>query len=327
MSDKVEVPLARLLHDMVVIRHFEERTVALRLAGKIYGVVHSYVGQEAVAVGVCSALRSDDKVITYHRGHGHSIAKGTPLRGMMAELMGRATGCCKGKGGSMHIADMTKGMLGVNGIVGAGIPHALGAALASQMLGHGVVIACFFGDGATGQGVFYESLNIAALLKLPVVLVCDNNLYSGPSVPLAEVLAQPKISELGKPFGIPGVTIDGTDAAAVYMAACEAVARARSGYGPTLLDCKSYRWGAHAQRGAVQKNARPPEELEAAMRSDPIVRLRSHLITGNTISERDYAEMVRSAEAAVSDAVAFAESSPFPAPEDALADLFAAERS
>lgn len=314
--------LVGFLREMVLVRRFEETALSLRLAGKIYGVIHSYVGQEGVAVGVCTALAPRDKITTYHRGHGHSIAKGTPLTGMMAELMGRVDGCCKGKGGSMHIADMSQGMLGVNGVVAAGIPHALGAALAAQMLGADTVVACFFGDGAVGQGVLYESLNIAALFKLPVVLVCDNNQYQGPDTRLSDVLARSDISGIGSVFGIPGTTVDGTDVVAVHEAAREAVARARSGAGPTLLECRSYRWGAHAQRGVVLKDARPAEEVAAARRADPIERLRSRLLAEGRLTEPAFAEIVRTADAKIAEAVAFAERSPFPAPEAALDDLF-----
>lgn len=323
MTDMKGPELVLLLRQMLLIRRFEEDSVALRMQGKIYGVVHPYIGQEAVAVGVCGALGPEDKVGTYHRGHGHLIAKGTSVRRMMAELFGRVDGCCKGKGGSMHIADLSRGMLGVNGIVAAGIPHALGAALAIQMSGSSAVVACFFGDGATGQGVFYESLNIAALFRLPVVLVCDNNLYSGPATPLHDVLASNDVASLSSAFGIPGATVDGADVIAVHAAARDAISRARSGGGPTLLDCRSYRWGAHAQRRELQKDARPAEELAAAMRADPIERLKSALLARGQLTEASFHEVERSVDAELEDAVKFAEASPFPEPAAALEDLFA----
>ena len=307
---------------MLLIRRFEQTALELRRAGKIYGGVHPYVGQEAVAVGVCSCLRRADKITTYHRGHGHSIAKGASVPRMMAELFGRRDGLCKGKGGSMHVVDSSVNMLGANGIVGAGIPHAVGVALGEIMLDSNAVAVSFFGDGATGQGVLYESLNIAALARLPVIFVCDNNQYSGPT-PINQVLARSDIAGLADAFGIPAYALDGTDVVAVRNAAAKAVDRARTGNGPTFLECKSYRWGVHAQRGTELKESRPPDELAAARASDPIMRLRSRCLKGRILTAAAYRKLQDRVDREVADAVVFAENSPFPEPKDATADLFA----
>src|SRR5262249_50166823 len=250
--------LARMLHAMILIREFDELAIKLRVAGKIYGAVHPYVGQEAVAVGVCSALTPRDRVTSTHRGHGHCIAKGADIRRMMAELFGKVDGYCKGKGGSMHIADFKVGMLGANGIVGGGLPIACGAALAAQLEGRGDATVCFFGDGAAAEGEFHEALNIAAVWKLPIVFVCENNQYAANNAvavqhPHADVTAH------AAAYHMPGIIVDGNDVVEVCRVTAEAVARARRGDGPTLLECKTYRWHFHAMRAAV-----PPETREAA---------------------------------------------------------------
>src|SRR4029077_7516484 len=226
--DKSQV--AQMLHTMTLIREFDERAIQLRVAGKIYGAVHPYVGQEAVAVGVCTHLAVTDRVTSTHRGHGHCIAKGADVRRMMAELFGRVDGYCKGKGGSMHIADFAVGMLGANGIVGGGLPIACGAALAAQLEGKGDVTVCFFGDGAAAEGEFHEALNIASVWKLPIVFVCENNQYAannavGVQHPGVDIAAH------AAPYRIPGVIADGNDVLEVRAAADEAVARGRSGGG------------------------------------------------------------------------------------------------
>jgi acetoin:2,6-dichlorophenolindophenol oxidoreductase subunit alpha len=321
MRDVSQNDLIGMLRLMLLIRRFEEIGLRLRLEGKMFGAFHPYIGQEAVAVGVCSALERRDKVTSYHRSHGHVIAKGTSTSSVMAELFGRRDGCCKGKGGSMHLADISTGLLGANGIVAAGIPQAVGAALALDMLDRGAIAVTFFGDGATGQGVLYESLNIAALLKLPVVFVCDNNQYTGPT-PISEVLSRRDIAGIADTFDMPGITVDGTDVVEVFDAARTAVEQARAGDGPSFLDCKSYRWGVHSQRSKVLKEGRPPEELAAAMQSDPIERLKSQLLDRGLISIAAFGELAESVERELADAVAFAESSPFPAPEEALDDVF-----
>src|SRR5215813_7602873 len=248
--------IAVMLRSMVLIREFDELAIQLRVAGKIYGAVHPYVGQEAVAVGVCATLAVSDRVTSTHRGHGHCIAKGADIRRMMAELFGRVDGYCKGKGGSMHIADFAVGMLGANGIVGGGLPIACGAALAGQLEGQGRVTVCFFGDGAAAEGEFHEALNIAALWKLPIVFACENNQYAANNAVAAQHPRVDIAAHAGA-YDMPGVIVDGNDALQVRAATAEAVDRARRGDGPSLLECKTYRWHFHAMRAAVPPETRP----------------------------------------------------------------------
>src|SRR5215471_16741486 len=229
-----DAALITMLRTMIMIREFDLLAIELRKQKKIYGAVHPYVGEEAVAVGVCSALSATDRITSTHRGHGHCIAKGADVNRMMAELFGRVDGYCKGKGGSMHIADFGIGMLGANGIVAGGLPIASGAALAAQLEGASGVVACFFGDGATGEGEFHESLNIAALWKLPVIFVCENNRYGADNA-VESVRMVADIASHAAAYGMPGTSVDGNDVLAVREAATEAAARARRGDGPTLL--------------------------------------------------------------------------------------------
>src|SRR5213594_4621143 len=252
--------LVQMLRTMILIREFDERAIQLRLAGKIYGTVHPYVGQEAVAVGVSAQLSVTDRVTSTHRGHGHCIAKGADIRRMMAELFGRADGYCKGKGGSMHIADFAVGMLGANGIVGGGLPIACGAALAAQLEDQGAVAACFFGDGATGEGEFHETLNIASLWKLPLLFVCENNRY-GAGNAVESVRAQADITLHAPAYGMPGIAVDGNDVLAVRDTAAEAAERARRGDGPTLIHCKTFRSLFHAMRDVPPAETRPADLL------------------------------------------------------------------
>src|SRR5499427_9520362 len=264
-----------MLRRMLTIRRFEERASADYLAGKIYGVVHCYIGEEAVAVGVCSALEREDRIISTHRGHGHCIAKGADLNRMMAELYGRQTGYCKGKGGSMHIADFGIGMLGANGIVAGGIAIVTGAGLAAQMEGKGGVAVSFFGDGASNAGPFHECLNIAATWKLPMLYICENNLYAA-QTSAASTHALSDVSARAAGYGIPGVVVDGNDIFAVHQAANRAVDRARSGAGPSLIECKTYRWRRHTER-PTQVDLREQDEIEMWMGRDPIARLERQL--------------------------------------------------
>lgn len=311
-----------MLRLMQTIRRFEERASSDYLAGKIYGVVHCYIGEEAVAVGVCAALNRDDQIISTHRGHGHCIAKGADLNRMMAELYGRQTGYCKGKGGSMHIADFGVGMLGANGIVAGGISIVTGAGLAAQLEGKGRVAVSFFGDGASNAGPFHESLNIAASWKLPMLYVCENNLYAAQTA-AADTHAMANVAGRAAGYGIPGVVVDGNDVLAVYEAASEAVARARRGEGPTLIECKTYRWRAHTERPG-QPDYRPKAEIEAWMKQDPIARLVAHLKSQQgQLTEDEWQAMDREILAAVEKSVAFSEASPFPEPQDALEDIYA----
>lgn len=314
--------LVQMLRTMILIREFDERAIRLRVAGKIYGAVHPYVGQEAVAVGVCSQLAVTDRVTSTHRGHGHCIAKGADIRRMMAELFGRVDGYCKGKGGSMHIADFAVGMLGANGIVGGGLPIACGAALAAQLEGRGAVTVCFFGDGAVAEGEFHEALNIAATWKLPIVFACENNQYAannavGVQHPRADIAAH------AAPYAMPGVAVDGNDVLAVHAATGEAVARARRGDGPTLLECQTYRWHFHAMRAAIPPETRPAEEIAAWKARDPIARLEGHMIARGLVTPDEVKALRAQVDADLDEAIAFADASPFPDPKDLLADMFA----
>ena len=315
-----------MLRLMQTIRRFEERATQDYLNGDIYGVVHSYIGEEAVAVGVCSALEEGDQIVSTHRGHGHCIAKGADLDRMMAELYGRETGYCKGKGGSMHIADFDIGMLGANGIVGGGIPIATGAGLAAQMDGKGRVAVSFFGDGASNAGSFHESLNIAATWKLPMLYVCENNRYAA-NTAAAETHAREDVAARAHGYDIPGNVVDGNDIAAVYDAATTAVARARAGEGPTLIECKTYRWGRHTER-PTQAEPRPTAEVEEWKTRDPIPRLVEALKTQQgQLTDEEWEEMDQEILAQISTAVAYAKASAFPKPEAALDDVFSTGRA
>ena len=310
-----------MLRSMIVIRRFEERASDDYESGDIYGVVHSYIGQEAVAVGICTALERADKIISTHRGHGHCIAKGADVKRMMAELYGRETGYCKGKGGSMHIADFGIGMMGANGIVAGGIPIVTGAALAAQLDGEGRVAVSFFGEGASNAGPFHESINIAARWQLPVLYVCENNLWSA-NTPAAQTLSTGGVAGRGAGYGIPGITVDGNDVLAVYEAAVAAVARGRAGQGPTLIECKTYRWRGHTERTDTD-DRRPSDEVEEWRVRDPIERFAAHLSRQEILSEDDRARMDEGILTQIEEAVDFARSSPFPEPEAALEDVFA----
>ena len=301
-----------MLRSMQIIRRFEERASDDYQAGAIYGVVHCYIGEEAVAVGICSALNRNDQIISTHRGHGHCLAKGADLNRMMAELYGRQAGYCKGKGGSMHIADFSIGMLGANGIVAGGIPIVTGAGLAAQLEGKGRVAVSFFGDGASNAGPFHESINIAATWKLPMLYVCENNLYSAGTI-AAETLALSDVAARAAGYGIPGVVVDGNDVMAVYEAAEAAVNRARAGQGPTLIECKTYRWRGHTERPG-QEDPRPQDEIETWRQRDPINLFATNLMDQGVLTEEAWQKMDAEILAAIEDAVKFSEESPFPDP-------------
>ena len=312
-----------MLRLMQTIRRFEERASADYVAGDIYGTVHCYIGEEAVAVGVCSALEQDDQIISTHRGHGHCIAKGADIDRMMAELYGRETGYCKGKGGSMHIADFSIGMLGANGIVAGGISIITGAGLAAQLEGKGRVAVSFFGDGASGAGPFHESLNIAAAWKLPMIYVCENNLWAV-NTPASSSLSVPDVSTRAAGYGIPGVAVDGNDIFAVHEATLEAAARARAGEGPSLIECKTYRHRRHTER-PTQVDIRPAEEIETWLRKDPIERLVRHLKSQQgQLTEEEWQQMDREILERIDRAVDYARESAFPDPVRATDDVFAA---
>ncbi len=314
---------ARLLEayrTMLKIRRFEERVDELVLKGEIHGTTHLYIGMEAVAVGVCSALRPEDYITSTHRGHGHCIAKGADLGRMMAELLGRETGYCKGKGGSMHIADLEQGNLGATGIVGAGIPIATGAGLAITLRHQDRVVACFFGDGAANQGGFHESLNLAAIWKLPVLYVCENNQYAM-SGGVKEMFSIRKIAERAAAYGIPGVTADGNDVFAVRDATAEAAARARRGDGPSLVICETYRWKGHSRSDA--NRYRTKEEIAAWQQRCPISRVRAHLEAAGVLDARAAALIEAEVVEELEKAIQFAQNSPAPTLEGAEMDVYA----
>ena len=311
--------LLRMYRTMVLIRLAEERLVQLFAAGKMPGFIHSYIGEEATAVGVCGALRPDDYITSTHRGHGHIIAKGGDLGLFFAELYGKATGYCRGKGGSMHVTDMDLGILGANGIVGAGIPIAAGAALACRMQGLDRVAVSFLGDGATDIGVFHEALNMASLWEVPAVFVCENNGYAD-FMSRATHQKIERVSDRSASYAMPGVTVDGNDVEAVHDAATEAVARARAGGGPTLLECVTYRWRGHYE-GDPQPY-RTSDEVEEWKRRDPLPIAESRLRTAGAVDDAARDAIRAEATAAIDQAVAAAEAAPMPAPEDALQDVY-----
>lgn len=319
----MEIPKETLLlmyERMLRIRHFEDRVKDLFARGELPGFVHLYLGEEAVAVGACAALKDDDYITSTHRGHGHILAKGGEMKYMMAELYGKATGYNKGKGGSMHIAWPKLGILGANGIVGAGIPIATGAALSAKYRKSGQVTVCFFGDGASNEGMFHESLNIAGAFDLPIVYVCENNLYAV-GTRQADVRVVEDIADRATGYGMPGLVVDGNDVIAVYEACKAAVARARAAEGPTLLECKTYRWRPHFE-GEVD-NYRPREEVEAWVKREPIAPYRDLLIQQRTLSVEEADAIERRVIQDLDEAVEFARDSPLPEPESALDGLWA----
>jgi pyruvate dehydrogenase E1 component alpha subunit len=308
---------------MVRIRVFEEKAVELFLQGMLPGFIHSSIGQEAVSVGACSALRDDDYIISTHRGHGDIIAKGARIDRMMAELFGKQTGYCKGKGGSMHIADLDLGILGATGIVGSGLPIANGAALACQLKGTDQVCLCFFGDGATNTGSFHEALNLAAIWKLPVIFVCQNNLYAE-STPQASHQMIKDISSRAESYGISGTTVDGNDVLAVYESVSQTVERARERGGPTLIECKTYRILGHYV-GDPGTDYRTKEEVEQWKKLDPLVIHRKKLLVSGIATEQNLIEIDKGIQREIEEAVIFAQKSEDPQPEEALDDIYVEE--
>jgi pyruvate dehydrogenase E1 component alpha subunit len=304
---------------MHVIRKFEEKIRELFQVGRIRGSFHPCVGQEAVAVGGCWALRPDDYITCTYRGHGHTLAKGLSVRAAMAEMLGKATGCSKGKGGSMHFTDPAIGLLGANAIVAAGIPHAAGAALAMQMQGLDRIALAFFGEGAVNQGVYHETLNLIAVWNLPVVLVCENNLYSE-MTPSYETTSTPQTYQRAEAYGIKAYQVDGNDIEAMYSSVEEAAARARAGHGPTYIEAMTYRlWGHMMGDPEVY---RTKEEVVQAHQKEPILRLGERM-KGLGYTDGDLSGLESEAEAIIADALQFAESSPVPTQDDAFTDVFA----
>jgi pyruvate dehydrogenase E1 component alpha subunit len=309
-----------MLRQMMLCRMFEDRVYYLFLQGRMPGTIHQAQGQEACAVGVCSALRDGDMITSTHRPHAHAVARGLPVRSLMAELFARTTGCCGGKGGSMHLGDIERGMLPAIAIVGGGIPIASGYALAMKLRRTGNVVACFFGDGATNIGAFHEGINVAAIWNLPVVFVCENNLY-GASTSIASVTRVDRLSDRAAAYGIPGVTIDGNDVEAVYRSMVEATERARSGSGPTFLELLTYRLCGHSR--SDPGHYRPKAELEYWKGRDPVALYEQKLNTAALITLDQIAGMRRSVEEELDDAVAYGESGPPPQPEECLDHVYA----
>jgi TPP-dependent pyruvate/acetoin dehydrogenase alpha subunit len=311
-----------LLRRMALIRAFDERALELIWAKRIDGVVHPYIGQEGSAVGVCAALAPGDRVVSNHRGHGHCIAAGADVDRMMAELFGRTTGYCRGRGGSMHIADFEIGMLGANGIVGAGVPMAVGAALADALDGTDRVSVAFFGDGATGQGIVWEALNYAALWKLPVLFVCENNEWAA-DTPLERTIPVSSVAEIAAGHGLAVETVDAVDVGAVRTAALVACERLRAGAGPLLLETRTHRWKMHASRQVAMTDPRSVDILERGAAADPIAHLREKLLGGGDLDVAAANRIEAAAVERIDAAVEFAESSPLPEPDTALEDVFA----
>ena len=316
-TDKNE--LMKLYLTMLTIRRFEERVSLEYARGNVLGYVHLYIGQEGVAAGVCNNLRIDDRIVSSHRGHGHSIAKGADVRRMMAEIYGKKTGYCKGKGGSMHIADFSIGMLGANGIVGAGMPIAVGAGLAAQLEKKEGVAVVFFGDGASQEGEFHESMSLASIWRLPLIFVCENNLYAS-GTPATYAVPIKDIYKKAESYGMPGVVVDGNDVVAVNEVARELVAKTRRGGGPVLLECKTYRWHTHFEL-APFPDLRPKDEVESWMRRCPVAAMEKRLVAEG-VSQKEISDIDNGVLEKIEAAVKYAEESPFPAPEDALEDVY-----
>jgi pyruvate/2-oxoglutarate/acetoin dehydrogenase E1 component/TPP-dependent pyruvate/acetoin dehydrogenase alpha subunit len=319
-----EIPREKLLQiyrTMLLIRHFEERVRGMFQGGQLPRHGHLYTGQEAVAAGALAAVNDDDYIAITHRGHGPAIARTRDLRGCMAELSGKKAGFCHGKGGSMHIADFDKGMLGAFPIVGASIPIGVGGGLAAKVLRNGRVSIAFFGDGAANQGTFHEGINLAAIWDLPVIFICENNGYAI-TTKQEKVMRVKDIANRAIAYGIPGVVVDGNDALAMYRAVREAADRARAGRGPTLIEAKTYRWGGH-HTGDPGTFYRSKEEVEEWRGKDPLPRFRSYLQKTGTLSEAEAKEMDDEAGRLMEEAVGFAGSAPTPAIEEAFADIYA----
>ena len=312
--------LVEMYRKMFEIRSFEEKVFELYAQNMVPGTIHLYAGEEAVAVGVCSNLRKNDYITSTHRGHGHCIAKGADPKKIMAEILGKKTGYCKGKGGSMHIADFSVGMLGATAVVGAGIPIAVGAGLSIKLRGTDQVVACFFGEGASNQGTFHEGINLAAIWKLPVLFICENNLYAM-GTRQSRVMLIKNIADRAAAYGIPGVVVDGNDVLAVYEAAGKAVERARKGEGPTLIECKTYRHKGHSRIDPAKY--RPREEVEEWLRKDPIKLFKEKLLKEKLLSEVEIQGIEMEVTNEIEKAVKFAVESPYPKPEEALEDVYA----
>jgi TPP-dependent pyruvate/acetoin dehydrogenase alpha subunit len=328
-ADRDAVPardtLAGLYATMSLIREFEERLKRLVEQGVPVGAVHYYTGQEAVAAGVCGALAPDDWIASTHRGHGHCIAKGVDVAAMMAELFGKATGTNRGKGGSMHVTDVSKGILGVNPIVGAGVAHAVGAALSARVRRTRQVAVAFFGDGAANIGTVHESMNMASIWQLPVIFVCENNGYAQ-ATPAEYALSVKDVADRGAAYGMPGVIVDGQDVVAVWEASQAAVERARSGGGPTLIECKTYRYYGHHQ-GDNPLRYRTAEEERLARERDCLARFRERMRQTGPLTSVELDELDARSRRLIDDAVAFAQGSPVPDADQLLTHVYVARAS
>jgi TPP-dependent pyruvate/acetoin dehydrogenase alpha subunit len=309
-----------IYRSMVLIREFEEQVRRLAAAGMVPGLVHLCAGQEATAVGICAALAPDDLIASSHRGHGHCLAKGASADLLMAEILGRQAGYCRGRSGSLHVSDAGNGNLGTNGIVGGGVPLATGAALSAKVRGTKQVAACFFGDGALNQGIVFEAMNMAAIWALPVIFVCENNGY-GEYTAIADVAAGSSLTGRGTVFDIPSPMIDGMDVAAVHDAAQATVARARSGGGPSFLVCNTYRYGGH--HAGDKQGYKDQGEIAAWQAKDPIIRLARELTAGGAADRASLDAIQRSVASEVKAAVEFAKASPEPAVADLRSQVFA----
>jgi pyruvate dehydrogenase E1 component alpha subunit len=327
MGDFPSDQLIELYRVMVTIRLFEEKVQDLYARGLVPGLAHLCIGQEAIAAAVCNHLRRDDYITCNHRSHGHVIAKGAELNYMMAELFGKRTGYCKGKGGSMHIADVEIGILGANGIAGGGIPIAVGAALSCKMRKSDQVSICFFGDGSSNNGTFHEGLNFASVHSLPIVFMCENNLY-GISVSQKQHQAIEDISIRSLSYGMPGVTVDGNDVLAVHEASGKAIQRARIGEGPTLIECKTYRWRGHHEGDPNQgRRYRTVEEIQGWVSKCPIKRFEEKLIGEKVLTRSKVKNIYQEVGKKVEEAVEFANQSPFPDQQEMFEDVYIAQSS
>ena len=323
MNDDREMYM-RMLRRMMLIRRFDETVVDLVQGAELVGMAHTYIGEEAVAVGACAALRDDDYITGNHRSHGHPIAKGGDVRKAMAEILGKATGYCKGKGGSMHLADFSIGILGESGILASGLPVAVGAAMASKMQGNDRVVVSFFGDGASNQGACHEAMNMASIWKLPVIFLCENNQYAV-TTSFNDTVAVENISDRAVAYSMPGVLVGGQDVLAVHEAAVQAVQRARSGQGPTLLEARTYRYRDHSE-GLVRilrEPYRDEAEVERWRQRDPIKIHSAWLVEQGVASQQEVDAVETEVAATIAEALEFARQSPYPEPEDLMTDLFA----
>ena len=313
-----------MMRRMMLIREFEENVKKLTRGGELVGMAHCYIGEEAVAVGACAALRDDDYITGNHRSHGHPISKGGDVRRAMAELLGKATGYCKGKGGSMHLADFDIGILGESGIVASALPVAVGAALGSKMQGNDRVVVAFFGDGASNQGACHEAMNLAAIWSLPVIFLCENNQYAV-TTSFRDSVAVENISDRAAAYDMPGVLVDGQDVLAMYEATVQAVERGRAGLGPTLIEARTYRFEDHSEGLAriIREPYRSDEEVDRWRLRDPIL-LHSRWLVEQRIASEDEIEEVRQDVAdTIAEALQFARESPYPEVEDLMTDMYA----